>query len=712
MPAIFRQILSRMTSDRRRIDRSRFRRLRPNLVMLEDRITPTNVTVASLNPSVGPTIGGTEVTIMGTGFTNVTAVDFGPNNPAINFSVAGNGTSLTAFSPAGTGTVDVTVTTPGGASATSDDDLFTYAPTVSSISPSAGPLDGGTLVTITGTGFTASAGVEFGTTMATNVTVVSNTTITASSPPGTGTLGVTVTTSSGTSAISPADVFTYVPAPTVDGLSPTKGPLGGGTLVTITGTGFDGATAVVFGTSPATDVTVVSDTTVTAECPAGTGMPDVTVTTPGGMSAPNSAYQFNYVPAPAVSGLSVIGSTAPSGPTAGGTMVTINGTGFTGATAVDFGNNSAMILSISSSGTSLTAVSPAGTSGPVDVTVTAAGGTSATSIGDLFTYVAVPAAAPKVTGISPIVGSVSGGTVVTIMGTNLGEPMVIEFGTVPVTSVISVTATQIVVFSPPATSAGPINVSVATLAGTSAISSADSFFYFSNAAITPTVSGINLPAGPPSGGTLVTITGTGFTTGTAVEFGTTMATNVTICSATKITADSPAGTGNVDVTVITPGGQSAPSAAVVFSYVGDGPEVLSVQTREQHAQPTGLLIYLNGPLDPFPAQKVSNYQIVGPSGHRIKVRSARYFSNTVTLRLAGRLNLRKSYRLTINGTPPSGLTNQAGNLFLDGASIGQPGSNYVMPFTRSNQSRMVKISDLLPTSHLAVFVKGSSDPPA
>ena len=214
MPAILRQILSRVTSDRHRMDRSRFRRrLRPDLVVLEDRINPSNVIVTGLSPTSGPTAGGTIVTIMGTGFTNVTAVDFGTNNPATTFNVASNGLSLMALSPAGTGTVDLTVTTPGGTSAMSNDDLFTYAPTVSGISPSTGPLDGGTLVTITGTGFAAGAAVEFGTTMATNVTVVSASTITASSPQvmSPATVGVTVTTSSGTSATSPADVFTYAP---------------------------------------------------------------------------------------------------------------------------------------------------------------------------------------------------------------------------------------------------------------------------------------------------------------------------------------------------------------------------------------------------------------------------------------------------------------------------------------------------------------------
>ena len=111
--------------------------------------------------------------------------------------------------------------------------------------------------------------VDFGTTAATNVTVVNDTTITAVSPAGTGIVDVTVTGPAGTSATSAADQFTYAAAPTVTGLSPTSGPAAGGTSVTITGTGFTGATAVDFGTTAATGVTVVNDTTVTATSSGG-----------------------------------------------------------------------------------------------------------------------------------------------------------------------------------------------------------------------------------------------------------------------------------------------------------------------------------------------------------------------------------------------------------------------------------------------------------
>ena len=64
--------------------------------------------------------------------------------------------------------------------------------------------------------------------------------------------------------------------------------------MTITGTGFTGATAVDFGTTAATNVTVVNDTTITVVSPAGTGTVDVTVTTPAGTSPTSSADQFTF----------------------------------------------------------------------------------------------------------------------------------------------------------------------------------------------------------------------------------------------------------------------------------------------------------------------------------------------------------------------------------------------------------------------------------
>lgn len=83
--------------------------------------------------------------------------------------------------------------------------------------------------------------------------------------------------------------------PGVTGISPASGPIAGGTSVAITGTGLTGATVVNFGAVAATGLTVNSDTSVSATSPAGVaGVADVTVTTPGGVSAATTADQFTY----------------------------------------------------------------------------------------------------------------------------------------------------------------------------------------------------------------------------------------------------------------------------------------------------------------------------------------------------------------------------------------------------------------------------------
>ena len=342
-------------------------------------------TVTSLAPAAGSTVGGTLVTIIGTGFTGATAVQFGGSS-ATSVTV-NSATSITATAPAGSGTVDVTVTTPNGTSATSAGDQFTFvsAPTVSAVSPTSGPSTGGTTVTVTGTGFTGATAVQFGASSAASFTVNSATSITATAPAGSGTVNLTVTTAGGTSATSAGDQFLYVSAPTVTAVSPTSGPLAGGTTVTITGTNFAGATAVRFGASAATSFTVNSATSITATAPAGSGTVDITVTTTGGTSATGASDHYTYVAAPTVTAVS-----PTSGPSTGGTTVTVTGTGFTGATAVQFGASSAASFTVNSA-TSITATASAG-SGTVDITVATIGGTSATSASDHYSYVAVPIA--------------------------------------------------------------------------------------------------------------------------------------------------------------------------------------------------------------------------------------------------------------------------------------------------------------------------------
>jgi streptogramin lyase len=233
--------------------------------------------VTKISPTIGPVGGGTTVTITGTLLSGATSVKFGPTK-AKSFTVV-SATSITAVSPPGSGIVDVTVTTPKGVSPSVAADRFGYAPTVKKLTPNIGSELGGTTVSISGSNFVNVTEVSFGSEPAVKFTVKSASSISAVAPPGEGVVDVTVTTEGGTSPITTLDHFTYVPPPTVTGVSPNAGTKLGGTAVTVTGTGFalgTTATTFVFGTTKATAVNCVSTTECTLVTPKhGAGTVDV-----------------------------------------------------------------------------------------------------------------------------------------------------------------------------------------------------------------------------------------------------------------------------------------------------------------------------------------------------------------------------------------------------------------------------------------------------
>src|SRR5216684_5695417 len=431
--------------------------------------TPTpgiGPTVSNISPMNGPATGGTSVTITGSGFTRATSVSFGPTTTG-NFKVDSD-TQITVVSTAGSGIVDVTVTTPNGTSATSSADLFTYNRLmVTAIDPMSGPATGGTSVTITGTGFTSAASVSFGSTLASNITFISDTRITAVSPSGCGIVHVTVTTPSGTSATGTADLFTYIPpTPTVVYIKPYRGPTTGGTSVIITGSGFMCATSVKFGSTPARKYNIDNDTQITAISPPGDGIVDVTVTTSSGTSAMTYDDQFDYIPPPPT----VRGIDPNNGPATGGTSVTITGTGFTSAASVLFGSTPASGITVISD-TQITAISPPGC-GIADVTVSTPNGTSAKSKADLFTY---NPSTPTVAYIEPYSGPTTGGTSVIITGSGFMCASSVKFGSIATSDFKVDSDTQITVVSPPGD--GTVDVTVITPSGTSATTYDDQFTY-------------------------------------------------------------------------------------------------------------------------------------------------------------------------------------------------------------------------------------------
>jgi subtilase family serine protease len=162
-------------------------------------------------------------------------------------------------------------------------------------------------------------------------------------------------------------------AATVSSVSPAYGPLGGGQKVTVTGAGFlpiAGADYALVGSTYVT-ATCSSTTTCTLTTPKGTtGTVNIEMNVEDlGPSSPTAGDVYGYEPAPAITELS-----PSSGPTGGGNAVTIDGSNFYGNVTVHFGAAAATDVEVVSP-TEITVVAPAGT-GTVQVTVTAAGGTS------------------------------------------------------------------------------------------------------------------------------------------------------------------------------------------------------------------------------------------------------------------------------------------------------------------------------------------------
>jgi hypothetical protein len=152
------------------------------------------------------------------------------------------------------------------------------APAITSLSPVSGPA--GTTVTVTGTDFTGTTSVRLNGVPVTNLNVVNATTITFTVPNNATTGNVVVTTGGGASN---GVLFTVIPAPAITAMSPATGPVG--TVVTLTGTGLTGTTAISINGVAVTNFTVVNGTTITFTVPTGATTGNVVVTTAGGASA-------------------------------------------------------------------------------------------------------------------------------------------------------------------------------------------------------------------------------------------------------------------------------------------------------------------------------------------------------------------------------------------------------------------------------------------
>lgn len=281
----------------------------------------------------------------------------------------------------------------------------------------------------------------------------------------------------------------------ISSFMPTSGS--SGTVVSITGTDFTGATDVSFGGVPAASFTVNSATSITATVASGaTGA--VSVTTPSGTA---SLGTFTY----SVSPITIIDFAPNSG--GPGTVVTINGSNFTGATGISFGGVPATAFTVLSDN-QITAVVGNGNTGPVTVT---AGPNSGSLPG--FFYVSPPV---TVVSFSPQSGST--GQAVIIKGQGFLTATKITFGGTAASNFTINGDTSIIAYV-----AGGASGSVAVF-GSSTTDSLAAFTYINNTPPPPPPpsNGITISAFSPlsgSTGDTIHIYGTNLSTANSISFG-------------------------------------------------------------------------------------------------------------------------------------------------------------------------------------------------
>ena len=514
---------------------------------------PKLPTVTGLSAGSGTPGGGTVVTVTGSNFGHVTGVRFG-TVPAASFTPV-SATELQAVSPPGQGAVNVTVTNQVGASKPSTAGRFSYhPPKVTGVSPSEGSP--GTRVSIVGSGFTGTTAVRFGTTAATGVTVVSDTALSVTAPPGHGAVAVTVTTPSGTSAASPADQFTYAP-PVVAQVTPAQGTHVGGTEVVLEGSGFTGATKVVFGTtaSKGSTLDVRSNNELTVKTPAHTTATVVVrVTTPDGTSTATPEPGKNeYTYGGTLSGdpgdpPSIDDLSNDEDGINGGHQLTISGDNFYTITGVTFGGVPATVTSFTVKSIVVT-VPPSTVAGKVPVVVTDLKGSSTPAT---FTY-----ELPEISKVTPGTGNDVGGDIVTVEGcwfTPLAGVGQVTFGifTAQVTAQTGdcyvtgpASDAERLTVTTPANFQGTTTVIVTVLFGTGTGAGAPSVFNY----VDPTITDVTPQLVPATGGVSVYLRGKGFQpknpvsgtgTVTTVTFGGTPGTVIDV-TPTEIIATVPPG---------------------------------------------------------------------------------------------------------------------------------------------------------------------------
>lgn len=357
---------------------------------------------------------------------------------------------------------------------------------------------------------------------------------------------------------------------------PDTGYFTGGQQVVIRGENLSTVTSITFNGVPATGVYSLNNTSVSVITPPGAvGPATVSVVTPYGSDTADLI--FTYVIPPAT-----ITSVSPkTGSVNGGTSVTITGLYLTGASVVLFDGVPATSITVNSD-TEIVVVTPVSVAGWTDISVTTPNGTAV--LKNAFLYFIPP---PTITDVTPLTGSIDGGTLITITGLNLLSTQSVNVGPNPATGVYVSSDTVVTALTPEGSVSTPIPVTLTTLYGLS-----NNDFEFTYVVEDPVVDSITPDTGSVDGGDSISIHGDYFVDVTSVQIGGNNVGSMTVVNKYLITGTTPAGVeGTEDVSVTTTHGATLPNS--LFTYFVPPPDVFSVSPN-QGVEEGGTLITITG----------------------------------------------------------------------------------------------------------------------
>lgn len=514
--------------------------------MEEDAGPPPMLALRRLLPPRGSSAGGTPVLLEGSAFLRdfagtgsqakpLTSIKVG-SNPVLDFQIIDDETIELRTPPGTAGPASVTLTNPNGSVICNN--CFTYFDdlVVTSFTPREGPLAGGTEVTLNGQGFTQDTQVLFGNFSSPRITFVSSSQLKAVAPRGAVADLVDVVVYNKNGVNTQRRSYRYVSEPVLTSLSPMTGPVAGGTVVTVTGAGLSGVTAVRFGALDGTALSVASDASLTVTTPAAasTGAVDVTLVTP----LESRTYRNAFAYADSTGAFAVFG-VFPHVVRAGDTVSLTGQALDQGTLTVSLGGQAATVVSSTFSTATVTVPARGAAPRKSDVVVTGAG--TATLTGGVTWRVGL-------TSVTPTSGPAAGGTSLTVVGSALPADAEAKVGTFAATGVTVTGETGFTATTAAGSGGAASDLTVREAADpeNEAVLAA-AFTYLEPLSI----GRVQPERGAIAGGTLVTVLGAGFGESTVVSFGGSRAKDLKLIDSHTLTCRTPkaAQVGVVDVRV-------------------------------------------------------------------------------------------------------------------------------------------------------------------